>query len=653
MIRRFCPVLLLCVVLATPLLAQDAGDPLEAMAEADRLCAEDPAGLACAVATDRSAALIATAVAEAGNTRDRGMFIDEVRLLLADTSPQVRTSAAYALAKFAPDAADTAAILTLLRDPVSNVRAGGWAAAWMSSDPAARLVVRRAPERPGRAGYGPDPLAFDPAALGLDLPDGAAFLWLAADQRTSGQLDFLTDATPEAVLAHFASTARGPARPVVDLLTADPATGALVAGYLDPAVYGAPQGLALAPAGDLPLRLVVVYRDLAFGQTGFAVIFADGRSLAPPPLPVDAAADLVLPLQGAALGAALLRVAGVRPDAPAEETDLFLSVTGAYGFGADGYLELYPGGAYAAEMRAILAGPGLILDAVSYSDTGTITASFRNLPPGSSARIEILDPAQDYAEVDWQALPDAVSGQARFDIAGRLAPGVYLMRAEIQPGDGSDPLSLARDFSVTAGLAELAIDKTDFAPGEPITVRFSGMSGDAQDYIATATAGSPNASYTAFVYTNGLRDGSVTLPAPAAAGTYELRAFFREDESLLRGSQRFTVSGTTAPPVVPTPGAADPAPEARASLTLNKTSYAPGEAIVITYADMFGDRRDYVATVAAGAPLNSYLLYAYTAGATAGSVTLVAPSDPGAYEVRAFFKEDETILRASAPFVVE
>jgi hypothetical protein len=68
---------------------------------------------------------------------------------------------------------------------------------------------------------------------------------------------------------------------------------------------------------------------------------------------------------------------------------------------------------------------------------------------------------------------------------------------------------------------------------------------------------------------------------------------------------------------------------------------------------MFGHPQDYVATVPAGAPHSSYLNYRYTEGTRSGTATLTAPTTPGAYEVRAFFMEDETILRAAVPFTVE
>jgi hypothetical protein len=121
-----------------------------------------------------------------------------------------------------------------------------------------------------------------------------------------------------------------------------------------------------------------------------------------------------------------------------------------------------------------------------------------------------------------------------------------------------------------------------------------------------------------------------------------------EDEAILRASTPFTVSGDIAP----VPIAGTPSPDARATLTPDKASYAPGEVVTIAYSGMFGDPSDYVAISSAGSPNTSYLQYIYTAGNLAGTTTLSAPVEPGAYEVRAFFKEDEAILRASVAFTV-
>jgi hypothetical protein len=442
----------------------------------------------------------------------------------------------------------------------------------------------------------------------------------------------------------------GPVVPLADFFNSDPETAPLAFTYEDSTLFGEAQVARLPASGGHPLRLLVVYQDRFFAETGFAVLFADPST----PLEPVAAVTPPAPAPDAGSDAGLAGASGFKPEAPAEESDFFLSILAAHGYGAEDYLELYPDGAYAAEARAIVDGPRLILDTVSYADTDTISASFRNLPPDASANLTLLNPARDYAAEDSEYLPDATAGVALFDMAGRLAPGVYMIRAEVQFPDRTDVIVLQRDFSITAGLAELAIDKTEFAPGETITVRFSGMSGDGQDYISTAPAGAPNSTFLQYVYLNSAREGVAKLAAPAEAGSYELRAFFREDESVLRGSLPFTVAGaavTPAPVTPPDPGAT-PDAEARATITLDRASYGPGAAITVTFAGMSGHSQDYVSTAPAGAANAIYLNYVYLGSAVDGVATLTAPTEPGAYEVRAFYREDETVLRGSAPFTV-
>lgn len=664
--------LCLVLLLSSPVAAQDLDYDLDAalllVQSLKQPCGTDDLSFDCELAKGRAVAIVANVVAEAGNSRDRGTFIDLVRALLADEHPEIRTAAAYALAKLGPDAADTPVLRGMMRDPISNVRAGAWAAASVSSDPVAKAMAERIPERPAGRGYGPDPDPFDPGKLTFDLPPDAQFLWLAVASRDVGQLHFLTSQPIDQTVAHFAKLAGGV---TIRLDSMSPELLPLLAEFSNPRLFHDVEVVTLGQATAAPpSAFAVIYHDVAFDQTGFAIVFADGGSLAPPPTEEpELALSLDEEFDPAVFDETMLQASGLKPDAPGEESDLFLAVVAAHGYGADLYLDLYPEGAYAAEARAIMAGPRLILDDVSYSDTDIITASFANVPVGASADLSILNVSDGYATEANQYVFDFAT-TAKFENEGRLTPGVYLMQADVRFLDGSDPITLRRDFSITAGLAELATDKTDFAPGEAINVRFAGMSGDDEDYVSVAIAGSVNGSAWSYVYTGGRREGSVTLLAPTTPGAYELRAFFREDESVLRASMPITVGGSApvqevvtpaeesveeaaiVPQEVVVPPTGEPSPDARATLALDKTTYAPGEAIVVTYAGMFGDQYDYISIAIAGSANAFSWTYIYTGGLREGSVTLTAPTAPGAYEVRAFFREDEAILRGSVAFEI-
>ena len=68
---------LLC--LSAPVQAEGEADPLAFLAERDAICAEGPDLPECSLAEGRAIALVANAIAEAGQTLDRGGFIDLVR----------------------------------------------------------------------------------------------------------------------------------------------------------------------------------------------------------------------------------------------------------------------------------------------------------------------------------------------------------------------------------------------------------------------------------------------------------------------------------------------------------------------------------------------------------------------------------------------
>lgn len=645
------------IFLSVPGFAEGEPDPLAFLAERDAICAKGPDLPECSMAEGRAVALVANTIAEAGQTRDRGAFIDLVRRYLVSEEPELRAVAAYALAKLVPDATDTPVLIGLLRDPVSAVRDGAWAAAGASTDPMARRVAARFPERVARNGYWPDSaVPVDHAALGLTLPDGLEYLWLSAPRRALGEAQFLADGDPAALVARMVGvTGQSPMTPMA-AFERWPAVAGRVLEFQDGTIFGAAQVVPVVPSASAsPTHFLVIYDDLLFAATGLTVILTEERDLAPPavaaPEPEEAA---LAPLADAeAFDAALMARAGVKPDAPGDETDLYLAIIASGGAAAEDYLEIYPDGAYAAEMQALIAAPRLVLDATRYGETGPVLAELVNLPQGSWADLVVTGPEGDVATAH---LPEGATGPVTIDIAGRVTPGTYRVRAVVTVPDGDLPLSLWRDFSVELAMAELRVDKTEFAPGEMIDVAFLGMSGSDQDYVATVPAGASLTSFLVYSYTGGLREGRLSLPAPTAPGNYELRAFFNEDETVLRASLAFTVAGdavatTTTTATTTTP--VGPDDSARATLALDQASYAPGAAISVTYGKMSGAANDYVSTAPAGAPYSSYLQYAYTNGATEGVATLTAPTEPGAYEVRAFYREDETILRGSVPFVVQ
>ena len=72
----------LAVLMFLPGQALAEVDPLAFLAERDAICAKGPELPECSLAKGRAVALVTTVIAEAGQTLDRGMFIDVVRTYL-------------------------------------------------------------------------------------------------------------------------------------------------------------------------------------------------------------------------------------------------------------------------------------------------------------------------------------------------------------------------------------------------------------------------------------------------------------------------------------------------------------------------------------------------------------------------------------------
>jgi hypothetical protein len=94
------------------------------------------------------------------------------------------------------------------------------------------------------------------------------------------------------------------------------------------------------------------------------------------------------------------------------------------------------------------------------------------------------------------------------------------------------------------------------------------------------------------------------------------------------------------------------------SLTVNATSVAPGESVLVTVSGGPGNRFDWVSLAAVGSPLGSYLDWQYlsgtrtapTTGVSSAELTFAAPQTPGQYEF-CFFENNGYTLLATSPVV--
>ncbi|MBK9106400.1 MAG: hypothetical protein IPL92_18015 [Saprospiraceae bacterium] len=71
-------------------------------------------------------------------------------------------------------------------------------------------------------------------------------------------------------------------------------------------------------------------------------------------------------------------------------------------------------------------------------------------------------------------------------------------------------------------------DKATYKPWEPITITFSGLPGNAKDWISYGVVGTPDDKYYRWAYTDGKQSGSLKLDG-AEEGKYEVRVFINND----------------------------------------------------------------------------------------------------------------------------
>ena len=148
-----------------------------------------------------------------------------------------------------------------------------------------------------------------------------------------------------------------------------------------------------------------------------------------------------------------------------------------------------------------------------------------------------------------------------------------------------------------------------------------------------APAGSPETAYAVYADTGKESAGLIELKLPPEPGAYEVRAIIggrwrrrRRSASPRRRGER---------------GHAD----------AGEGELAPGETIVIAFSGMGGAR----ATMSAFRPrarATANTSHVYTKGAKEGG-PIEGPGRAGAYEIRAFFNEDESVLRSVAPVEVK
>ncbi|MBI5917226.1 MAG: hypothetical protein HY842_17785 [Bacteroidetes bacterium] len=179
--------------------------------------------------------------------------------------------------------------------------------------------------------------------------------------------------------------------------------------------------------------------------------------------------------------------------------------------------------------------------------------------------------------------------------------------------------------TTTSAQVNLWLDKSSFSVGEKITVHYSGMPGNAQDWVSLVEKGKPDNQFGPWKYTESKKDGSMLFDA-LPAGEYETRAYFNNGYNVEKRVY-FSVTGGT----VNTGG-----PATGTRLKLDKSTYVEGEKIVVTYFNLPGNATDWIAMAEAGKPETQYGQWFHTQGKTAGTMEFNGLW-PGNYEARLFY----------------
>ena len=189
-------------------------------------------------------------------------------------------------------------------------------------------------------------------------------------------------------------------------------------------------------------------------------------------------------------------------------------------------------------------------------------------------------------------------------------------------------------FASVLQAATITSQQDNYTNGQSMSFTVANMSGD-RDWIGIYPVGKNN-DWGNVVAWKWVSNKAKVRFSSIATGNYEARVFFHNSFKK-EASDTFSV------------GAAVPD---NATISTQKQTYTPQEAITVTVNNMQGNYKDWVAIYPKGSSnaWGNVLAWKYTKGITNGNINLGTVS-AGSYEARAFFNNSYT-LKASHSFVV-
>ncbi len=323
-------------------------------------------------------------------------------------------------------------------------------------------------------------------------------------------------------------------------------------------------------------------------------------------------------------------------------------VTGTMTF-MDGLLPTgYPSGRYVAraylndtftkvaESPVFVIGVAVTTNASTYTTSDAITVTWQNLPGNPNDWVAIAPSGSPATTVTtWVNVGPQQNGSTVFNVAGNLAPGTYVARALL---NGMYTVAgQSAPFTVTAAAAAtVTTNASTYTINDPITVSWSGLTSNPNDWIAYAPSGSPDTTITRWVYTGGQAMGSFVFEHALTPGTYVARAFLNNSYTKLGESAPFTVTAAAA-----------------ATVAANASTFTVGQPITVNWTSLPMNANDWVAYAPAGSPDTAITQWVYTGGMATGSHVFPGALSAGMYVARAFLDNTYTKLAESTVFVVQ
>ncbi len=260
-----------------------------------------------------------------------------------------------------------------------------------------------------------------------------------------------------------------------------------------------------------------------------------------------------------------------------------------------------------------------------YADNAWVGIVPANIPHGQ----ETLADKHDLA---YQYLRRKTAGTLTFTAPAE--PGSYDMRMFNTDSVGVETASVPFTVTNPDSLGSIRLDRTEYAAYDPVKVTF-----EAQDWykdnawIGIVPSSIPHGkevdsdgNYIVYEYCRSHPDGKITFAAPSELGSYDVRMFDTDDRGKETASVTFQVNRELT----------------GVELTLEKTVFAPGEKIILSFkAPATLPRNAWIGIIPSDIPHGSEatndkheLDYEYIGNQASGTMEFEAPEKPGQYDFR-------------------